>query len=189
MAQLMKQDITTLLHAWGEGDQAALERLLPMVYGELRVLARHYMNRQRPGHLLQTTALVHEAYLRLVDWNQVQWKNRGHFFTVMALLMRRILVDWARAQNNLKRGEGERMLCFTDAEEPLVKQSADLVALDDALNTLAVMSPRQSRIVELRYFGGLDEEEIANAMNISTRTVRRDWTVARAWLYREVSKN
>lgn len=189
MAQLWREDITDYLQAWGEGDSTALEKLFPLVYGELRVLARRYMNQQRPGHLLQTTALVHEAYLRLVGWDQVQWKSRAHFFTVMALLMRRILVDWARTQNNLKHGACARTLSIADVEEPSGATCAELIALDDALQELADLNPRQSRIVELRYFGGLSEEEIAGALNISTRSVRRDWSLARAWLYREVSRN
>jgi RNA polymerase sigma factor (TIGR02999 family) len=188
MVQPSVQEITSLLLAWGNGDQMALEKLMPLVYEELRRLARHYMNRQRPGHTLQTTALVNEAYLRLVDSAQVQWQNRAHFFAVSAQLMRRILVDFARARTNLKRGGGAQRITFDEAPEVSTERGADLIALDDALNTLAAMNPRQSQIVELRYFGGLSEEETAEALKISTRTVRRDWSLARAWLYRELSK-
>jgi len=160
---------------------------MPLVYDELRRLARRHMNRQRPGHTLQTTALVNEAYLRLIDSSQVQWQNRAHFFAVSAQLMRRILVDFARSRKSLKRGAEARRITLDDTLEVSSERGADLVALDDALNTLAAMNPRQSQIVELRYFGGLSEEEIAEALKISTRTVRRDWNLARAWLYRELS--
>jgi RNA polymerase sigma factor (TIGR02999 family) len=182
-------EITHLLLAWGEGDQLALEKLMPLVYEELRRVARHYMNRQRPGHTLQTTALVNEAYLRLIDSSKVQWQNRAHFFAVSAQLMRRILVDFARERTSLKRGEGARQLSLDQALEISSERSADLIALDDALKTLARMNSRQSQIVELRYFGGLSEEETAEALKISQRTVRRDWSLARAWLYRELSKS
>ncbi|HEX5080546.1 MAG TPA: sigma-70 family RNA polymerase sigma factor [Blastocatellia bacterium] len=188
MAQPSVQDITRLLVAWGQGDQTALERLMPLVYDELRKLAKRHMNRQRPGHTLQTTALVNEAYMRLIDSSQVQWQNRAHFFAVSAQLMRRILVDFARSRKSLKRGAEARLVTLDDSLEVSSERGADLVALDDALNTLAAMNPRQSQIVELRYFGGLSEEEIAEALKISTRTVRRDWSLARAWLYRELSQ-
>jgi len=187
MAQPSVQEITRLLVAWGQGDQTALERLMPLVYDELRRLAKRHMNRQRPGHTLQTTALVNEAYLRLIDSSQVQWQNRAHFFAVSAQLMRRILVDFARSRKSLKRGAEARRVTLDNSLEVSSERGADLVALDDALNTLAAMNPRQSQIVELRYFGGLSEEEIAEALKISTRTVRRDWNLARAWLYRELS--
>ena len=188
MAQPSVQEITRLLVAWGQGDQTALERLMPLVYEELRKLARRHMNRQRPGHTLQTTALVNEAYLRLIDASQVQWQNRAHFFAVSAQLMRRILVDFARSRKSLKRGAEAQQVTLDDSLEVSSERGADLIALDDALNTLGVMNPRQSQIVELRYFGGLSEEEIAEALKISPRTVRRDWSLARAWLYRELSK-
>ena len=181
-------EITRLLLAWGKGDQTALERLMPLVYEELRRMARRYMNRQRPGHTLQSAALVNEAYLRLIDSNQVQWQDRTHFFAVSAQLMRRVLVDFARARSNLKRGGGALRVALDEAPESAADRGADLIALDDALNALAAMNPRQSQIVELRYFGGLSEEETAEALKISTRTVRRDWSLARAWLYRELSK-
>ncbi|HKQ78291.1 MAG TPA: sigma-70 family RNA polymerase sigma factor [Blastocatellia bacterium] len=187
MAQPSVQEITRLLVAWGQGDQTALERLMPLVYDELLRLAKRHMNRQRPGHTLQTTALVNEAYLRLIDASQVQWQNRAHFFAVSSQLMRRILVDFARSRKSLKRGAEARRVTLDDSFEISSERGVELVALDDALNTLAAMNPRQSQIVELRYFGGLSEEEIAEALKISTRTVRRDWNLARAWLYRELS--
>ncbi len=188
MSDPHSQEITHLLRAWGQGDAAALEKLMPLVYAELRRLARRYMKRQRPDHPLQTTALVNEAYLRLIDSSRVQWQDRAHFFAVSAQLMRRILVDFARAQGNLKRGGGAQQLSLDQAMEVSAERNADLIALDDALNTLATMNPRQSQIVELRYFGGLSEEETAEALTVSPRTVRRDWSLARAWLYRELNR-
>ncbi|HEX8999736.1 MAG TPA: sigma-70 family RNA polymerase sigma factor [Blastocatellia bacterium] len=188
MSDPHSQEITHLLRAWGQGDAAALEKLMPLVYAELRRLARRYMKRQRPDHPLQTTALVNEAYLRLIDSSRVQWQDRAHFFAVSAQLMRRILVDFARAQGNLKRGGGAQQLSLDQAMAVSAERSADLIALDDALNTLATMNPRQSQIVELRYFGGLSEEETAEALKVSPRTVRRDWSLARAWLYRELNR-
>jgi RNA polymerase sigma factor (TIGR02999 family) len=188
MARTSVQEITQLLLAWGQGDEKALEKLMPLVHDELRRMARRYMNRQPPGHTLQTTALVNEAYLRLIDASQVRWQDRAHFFAVSAQLMRRILVDFARAKTNLKRGGGARQLSLEQAMEVSNERAADLVALDDALKALENMNPRQCRIVELRYFGGLSEEETAEALKISERTVRRDWSLARAWLYRELSK-
>jgi RNA polymerase sigma factor (TIGR02999 family) len=188
MAQSSAQEITNLLLAWGKGEEEAFEKLMPLVYQELRKLARSYLNRQRPGHTLQTTALVNEAYLRLIDSSRVQWQNRAHFFAISANLMRRILVDFARSRGNLKRGGGAQRISLDQALEISVDRSAELVALDDALKTLATMNSRQSRIVELRYFGGLSEEEVAEALKVSPRTVRRDWSLARAWLYRELSK-
>jgi RNA polymerase sigma factor (TIGR02999 family) len=177
-----------LLLAWGKGDQSALEKLMPLVNRELHRMAKRYMNRQRVGHTLQTTALVNEAYLRLIDSSQVQWQNRAHFFAVSAQLMRRILVDFARARGNLKRGGDVRQIALDEAPEVAAERDADLIALDDALKNLAEMSPRQSQIVELRYFGGLSEEEVAEVLKISTRTVRRDWSLARTWLHRELSR-
>ena len=183
------ENITRLLLAWGNGNTAALDELMPLVYDELRRIAKNYMRGQRGGHTLQTTALVNEAYLKLIDSSRVNWQNRTHFFAISAQLMRRVLVDFARAKRSLKRG-GERIQITLDEkiEEPFEKET-DLIELDEALQTLAEMNPRQSQIVELRYFGGLSEEEIAETLNISTRTVRRDWNVARAWLYRELSQN
>ena len=181
------QDITQLLLAWGSGDQKALDELMPLVYAELRKLAKNYMRGQRPGHTLQTTALVNEAYLRLIDSSRVNWQNRTHFFAISAQLMRRVLVDFARAKNSLKRG-GERIQVTLDEKiETPSETVTDLVALDEALQNLAQMNERQSKIVELKYFGGLSEEEIGETLNVSYRTVRRDWNIAKAWLYRELS--
>lgn len=188
MTQSSMQEITHLLLAWRRGDQVALQHLMPLVYEELRRIARYFMNGQRPGHALQTTDLVNEAYLRLIDSSRVNWQSRTHFFAVAAQLMRRILVDIARRQASLKRGEGARQVSLERAMEFSAAPPTDLVALDDALNTLAAMNPRQSQIVELRYFGGLSEAETAEALGISERTVRRDWNLARAWLYRELSQ-
>jgi RNA polymerase sigma-70 factor, ECF subfamily len=182
-------DITRLLLAWGQGDQAAFDELMPLVYDQLRKLAKNYMRQQRPGHTLQTTALVNEAYLKLIDSSRVNWQNRTHFFAISAQLMRRVLVDFARAKNSLKRG-GERIQVTLDEKiEVPTEKPLDLVALDEALQTLAKMNERQAKIVELRYFGGLSEEEIAETLGISYRTVRRDWNIAKAWLYRELSQD
>ncbi len=188
MSRPISHEITQLLLAWGSGDQAALDQLMPLVHGELRKLAKRYMNRQRPGHTLQTTALVNEAYLRLIDSSRVQWQNRAHFFAISAQLMRRILVDFARSRQNLKRGGGAQQITFDEALEVCSERGADLIALDDALKTLEKLNQRQSQIVELRYFGGLTEEETAEVLKVSTRTVRRDWSLARTWLYRELSR-
>lgn len=188
MSQHSTEEITQLLLAWGKGDQEALERLMPLVYGEMRKIARRYMVRQRPDHTLQTTALVNEAYLRLIDSSKVKWQNRAHFFAISAQLMRRILVDFARARMNQKRGGGIQKVVLDEALTISAEPSADLVALDDALNALAAIDKRQSQIVELRYFGGLSEEETAEVLDISTRTVRRDWSLARAWLYRQLNQ-
>lgn len=182
------EEITQLLLAWGSGDETALERLMPLVHAELKRLAKRYMNRQRSGHTLQTTALVNEAYLRLIDSSRVQWQNRAHFFAISAQLMRRILVDAARAKQNLKRGGGAQMIALDEAPDVFSEQAAELIALDDALKALASFSPRLSQVVELRYFGGLSEEEAAEVLKTSTRTIRRDWKLARTWLYRELSR-
>lgn len=179
-------EVSQLLRAWSEGDQAALERLTPMVYDELHRLARGYMRRERPGHSLQATALVNEAYLRLVDCKRMQWQNRAHFFAVSAQLMRRILVDHARRQN-LKRGAGLEHVSLEEAATVVVGRRADLVALDDAMNQLAKLDARKVRVVEMRLFGGLSVEETAEVLKISTVTVMRDWNTAKAWLYRELT--
>lgn len=180
------QQITELLLAWGAGDEKALEQLMPQVYDELHKVAARHLRRLRPGHTLQTTALVNEAYLRLIDASQVRWQNRAHFFAVSAQLMRRILVDFARQRQNLKRGGGAKQVTFDEAMVIAPERGADLVALDDALNRLAALNARQARVVELRYFGGLTEEEAAEALKVSLRTVQRDWNLARLWLYREM---
>lgn len=181
-------EITQLLLAWGEGDESALEKLMPLVHNELKRLARRYMNRQRTGHTLQTTALVNEAYLRLIDSSRVHWQNRAHFFAISAQLMRRVLVDAARQRQNLKRGGNAQTIVLDEAAEVSDERAAELVALDDALKTLATLNLRQSQVVELRYFGGLSEEETAAVLNVSIRTVRRDWNLTRRWLYRELSR-
>ncbi|MEP7038682.1 MAG: sigma-70 family RNA polymerase sigma factor [Acidobacteriota bacterium] len=183
------QQITQLLLDWSDGDKAALDELMPIVFDELRRLASHYMRGQRAGHTLQTTALVNEAYLRLIDSSRVNWQNRAHFFAISAQLMRRVLVDFARARNSRKRGGDQIKVTLDDKIEATFEKETNLVELNEALENLAKFSERQSQIVELRYFGGLTEEEIAETLNISTRTVRRDWSAARAWLYRQLSNN
>ena len=184
--------ITGLLKAWGAGDAAALERLTPLVYAELRRLARRYMRHEPPGNTLQTTALVHEAYLRLVDAAGVDWQDRAHFFAVSAQMMRRILVDAARARASAKRGGVRHMdhstpVNLDNIPDLSAQRSAELIALDDALNVLAQMNPRHARVVELRFFGGLSVEETARALDISPQSVMRDWKLAKAWLMRELS--
>jgi RNA polymerase sigma-70 factor, ECF subfamily len=183
-----QKQITELLVAWGKGDQAALEQLTPLVYNELHRLARRYMGRERPGHTLQTSALVNEAYLRLIDWQNVRWQNRAHFLGVSAQIMRRILVDFARSREYAKRGGGARQVSLAEAAGIPGERGADLVALDEALNLLAELDARQSRVVELRFFGGLSLEESAEVLNVSVGTVRRDWSLARAWLHRQLSR-
>jgi RNA polymerase sigma factor (TIGR02999 family) len=182
-----EEQVSTLLQAWSEGDQCALERLTPIVYNELRRLARHYMRGERSGHTLQTTALVNEAYVRLTDYKRMRWENRAHFFAVSAQLMRRILVDHAR-RRNLKRGRGMQRVSLEDTAAIGATRDDDFVALDEALRELARLDPREARIVELRFFGGLSVEEAAEVLKISAVTVMRDWSTARAWLYREMSR-
>lgn len=182
------ETVTGLLLAWSDGDEAALEKLTPLVYAELHRLARRYMRRENAGHTLQTSALVNEAYLRLVDAHRVRWQNSSHFFAVSAQIMRRILVDLARARQNLKRGGGARPVSLDEGLAVSPERGADLLALDEALAKLCALNARQSQVVELRYFGGLNEEEIAEVLKVSTRTVRNDWSLARAWLYRELSR-
>ncbi|HEY3836335.1 MAG TPA: sigma-70 family RNA polymerase sigma factor [Bryobacteraceae bacterium] len=176
-------DVSGLLHAWSQGDSQALDELIPVVYKELHRLARNYMNRERAGHSLQATALVNEAYIRLVDYKRMQWQDRAHFFAVSAQLMRRILVERAR-RKNLKRGGGIRHIGLNEAV--FLKTIPDLTALDDALNELSRIDQRKVQIVEMRYFGGLSVEETAEVMKTSPRTVMRDWNAAKAWLYREL---
>ena len=182
------EDVSTLLRAWSDGDQTALDKLTPLVYNELHRLARRYMKRERPGHSLQTTALVNEAYMRLVDYERMQWQNRAHFFAVSAQVMRRILVDHAR-RHNLKRGGGVQHFSLEEASVAMVcgGQDAGLVELDDKLNALAQIDPRKVQVVEMRFFSGLSVEETAEVLKISTVTVKRDWRAAKAWLYRELS--
>jgi RNA polymerase sigma factor (TIGR02999 family) len=187
---LMKNsaEITKWLQAWSQGDQTALERLVPHIYDELHRLARAYVNRELPGHPLQPTALVNEAYLRLMNWKEARWENRAHFYGVTAQLMRRILVDFARERQYAKRGGGARLVPLDEAAALPLPRDADFVALDDALQSLAEMDARKGRIVELKFFGGLSTEEIAEMLNTSERTVLREWSLARAWLHRELSK-
>lgn len=182
------QEITRLLLAWGEGDESALAALTPLVEAELRRRAHRYMRGERAGHTLQTTALVNEAYLRLVDSQNVRWQNRAHFFAVSAQLMRRILVDFARSRGYQKRGGGAQHVELDEAAVVADDRGAELVALDEALDALAELNKRQSQVVELRYFGGLSNGEIAEVLKVSEATVRLDWTHARAWLRRELSK-
>ena len=178
-------DVSGILQAWSDGDPQALDRLTPIVYDELYRIARRYMRRERPGHGLQTTALVNEAYLRLVGYSRVRWQNRAHFFAASAQVMRRVLVDYARRQN-LKRGAGVPHLSLDDGA-PLLPQSLDrIVALHDALNALAQLDPRKARVVEMRFFAGLTEAEVAEVLQVSVITVMRDWSSAKAWLYREL---
>jgi RNA polymerase sigma factor (TIGR02999 family) len=179
-------EVSRLLRAWSEGDQQALERLTPIVYDELRRLAHRYMRRERAGHSLQTTALVNEAYLRLVDYRRMQWQDRAHFFAVSSQLMRRILVDRAR-RHNLKRGRGVRHVSLDDAVIVGGAPRLDLVALDEALTALARIDPRKVRVVEMRFFAGLSVDETALVLEVSPVTVRRDWSSAKIWLYRELA--
>ena len=179
-------DISALLRAWSDGDQRALARLTPIVYDELHRLARHYMKGERPGHSLQTSALVNEAYMRLVDYERMQWQNRAHFFAVSAQLMRRILVEHAR-RHNLKRGGGVLHVSLDETAVVGGDQDADMVGLDDAMNALARIDPRKVQVVEMRFFGGLSVEETAEVLKISPGTVKRDWRAARPWLYRELT--
>ncbi len=181
------QDFTQLLLAWSQGEEPALEKLIPLVYQELHRLAHRYMRGERAGHTLQTTALVNEAYLRLVDTQRVRWQNRAHFFAVSAQLMRRILVDFARSRRSLKRGEGAQKVTLDDALIMSPEQGQDVVALDEALKALAAVDSRKSQVVELRFFGGLTVEETAEVLKVSSDTVLRDWRMAKVWLLRELN--
>jgi len=184
----MTEDITKLLLDWQNGDRAALEKLTPLVYDELRRLAGNYLRRERSDHSLQATALVHEAYLRLVGQQEVSWQNRAHFFGIAARLMRQILVDHARAHTAGKRGGGETLLHLDEAVEISADHNADLVALDDALETLGKIDFRKCRVIELRFFGGLTEQETGEVLGISVATVRRESRMAEAWLFREINR-
>ncbi len=179
--------LTEALVAWSAGDAAALDTLIPIVESELRRMARRHMARERPGHTLQTTALVNEAYIRLIDQKRVRWQNRAHFFAIAAQAMRRILISMARARCAEKRGGPQAPVPLEEAAEVSIDRAADLVALDDALQTLATLDPRRARVVELRYFGGLSVEETAAALTVSQETVMRDWKRARAWLATELA--
>jgi RNA polymerase sigma factor (TIGR02999 family) len=184
-----RPDVTQLLVAWGNGDQLAREELMSVVYQELHRLAHHYMKRESPGHTLQTSALVNEAFVRLVEQRNVQWRNRAHFFGIASQMMRRILVDYARSRLYAKRGGGARMLSLDEALVVSNERSAEVVALNDALECLAEFDSRKSQIVELRFFGGLSIEETAKVLEVSPGTVMRDWTLAKAWLRREMSND
>ena len=188
MSTLSSKQVTQLLIDWSNGDKAALDRLIPLVYDERRRLARHYMRRERAGNTLQTTALVNEAYLRLIDQRNVRWQNRAHFFAIAAQLMRRILVDRARKRYNSKRGGGVRKVSLDEPAVVSRERGADLIEPNDALEGLEAIDQRKSKVVELRFFGGLNIEETAEVMAISPATVQREWSMAKAWLYREISR-
>ena len=186
MVTFEPQEVTRLLVEWSNGDQAALEELMPLVYEELRRLAGRYMRRESQGHTLQTSALVNEAYLRLIDQKKVHWQNRAHFFAVAAQLMRRILVDHARSRSRAKRGGGAQMVSLAE-QAATTEDVVDVVALDNALNDLAEMDPRKSQIVEMKFFGGLTNEEVAEVLKVTSRTVEREWRKAKAWLYKALT--
>jgi len=186
MAQASSGDVTALLQAWGEGDEAALQELVPLVHSQLRQAARRYMAQERPGHTLQTTALIHETYLRLVDVRRVKWQNRAHFLAICAQLMRRILIDYARSRGYQKRGGAVPHVNLEEAVVLTSQPDVNLVALDKALDRLAQVDARKSRVVELRFFGGLDVKETAEVLKVSTDTVMRDWSLAKVWLLREL---
>ena len=183
------QHVTQLLSAWSDGDEAARDKLMPLVYEELHRLAHRYMKRESPGHTLQTSALVNEAFVRLVDQKNVRWQNRAHFFGIAAQMMRRILVDYARSRNYAKRGGGAARISFDDALVVSTERSAEVVNVHEALERLAEFDSRKSQIVELRFFGGLSIDETAEVLSVSAGTVMRDWTLAKAWLRREISSD
>lgn len=184
-----RHQITELLAEWREGNQSALDELYPLVYDELHRLARRYMSRERKDHTLQTTALINEAYVRMVDQKNVNWANRSHFFAISAQIMRRILIDHARRHGYAKRGGGAQQVSLEEVAAIVPDQGRELVRLDEALKTLAERDPRRSQVVELRYFGGLNNEEIAGVLHVSENTVTRDWNMARAWLYQQLTEN
>ena len=179
-------EMTALLSAWSDGDKAALEQLMPMIYQELRRLAARHVGRERVGHTLQATALVNEAYLRLIDQKRVRWQNKAHFMGIAAQMMRRILVDYARTRHYVKRGGGAPKVSLDEAATLSLERTEELIALNDALTRLSELDPRKSRVVELKFFGGLSVEETAEVLQISTNTVLRDWRTAKAWLHREL---
>jgi RNA polymerase sigma factor (TIGR02999 family) len=181
--------VTNLLVAWRRGDEAAFEQLIPVVHAELHRIAQRHMGHERHGHTLQPTALVNEAYLKLVDVRQIQWQDRAHFFAMSSRVMRRVLVDAARARGYQKRGGGAQQVTLDEGRVGAKQPAADVVALDDALTALAAIDPRKSQVVEMRYFGGLSIEETAEALGTSPRTVKRDWTMAKLWLARELKKS
>lgn len=187
MTTLSPQNVTGLLDEWRQGDRAAFDKLTRLVYDELRRIAHRYMQQERDGHTLQTTALVNEAYVRLAGRQQIEWQNRAHFFAVTAQVMRHVLIDHARRRNYAKRGGEAQQVSLADAEQVMTHvRAAELVALDEALDELSRIDPRKSRVVELRYFGGLSLEETADVLEISIMTVRRDWRAAKAWLFRRM---
>ena len=182
----LPDDLTRLLLAWRDGEPGAFDRLVPLVYDELRRQARLQLRRERAGHTLQPTALVHEAFLRLVEQSRAQWQNREQFFAVAGRAMRRVLVDHARARAAVKRGDGRTLVALDEAPEPAAAAGVDVLVLDQVLDRLAAIDPRQARVVELRYFGGFTAAETATALDVSLATVNRDWAMARAWLFREI---
>lgn len=182
-------ELTQLLAAWSDGEEEALEKLAPLVHAELYRLAKRYMSRERPNHLLQTSALINEAYVRLIDWKAVRWQNRAHFFGVAAQMMRRILVDFARQRPRAAKDQEAVQMSLDEALTVTTQRDPDLIKLDDALKSLATIDERKSRIVELRFFGGLSIDETAEVMKLSSITVIREWNKAKAWLYRELSSN
>jgi RNA polymerase sigma-70 factor (ECF subfamily) len=181
-------NVTELLSAWNDGDETALDRLIPAIYVELRRLAHHYMLQEKQGHTLQTTALINEAYLCLINQNKTRWQNRSHFFAIAARLMRRILVDHARSHRCEKRGKNVCPVVLDEASMLCDERAAELIALDDALNSLASIDPRKNQIVELRYFGGLENREVAEFLGVSVTTIKREWNLAKAWLFNEIYK-
>ncbi len=183
------QEVTKALLDWSQGDKDALARLMPLIYDELHRLASRYMRRENPGHTLQATALINEAYIRLVDQTRVRWQNRAHFLAIAAQTMRRILIDHARSHQYAKRGSGASKISLDEAPALSAQQASDLVELNEALTRLAAIDPRKSRVVELRFFGGLTTEEAAEVLQTSPATVLRDWSMAKAWLYREMSRS
>lgn len=188
MTDAQTHELTQLLIDWSNGDRAALDKLMPLIDQELRRLAHRYMTRERAGHTLQTTALVNEAFLRLVNRKNLQWQNRAHFFAIAAQLMRTILVDHARSHASAKRGGGARKLELDEAMVVSQQKASEVIALDDALNQLALLDPQQSRVVELRFFGGLTVEEAAEVLQVSPATIKREWSTAKAWLYHKLAK-
>jgi RNA polymerase sigma-70 factor (ECF subfamily) len=188
MTLIPTSEVSQLLIAWGNGDQSALDRLIPLVYQELHRIAARHMRQENPGHTLQTTGLVNEAYLKLVDQKNMQWQNRAQFFGVAAQLMRRILVDHARKHSRIKRGQGIPKLSLDETAIMSRDKASEFIALDEALNTLSEIDPNKSRIVELRFFAGLNFEEVAEVQKVSSRTIRREWRKAKAWLHQEMQK-
>ena len=188
MATLPDKEITSLLIDWGNGERDALDRLIPLVYQELRRMAHQYMRRERVGNTLQTTALINEAYLRLVDYQRMRWQDRAHFFAVSAQVMRRILVERARSRQSDKRGGAAQKVSLDEVADLAIERATDLIELDNALTRLGAIAPRKVRIVELRYFGGLNLDETAEVLGVSSPTVQREWRAAKAWLYRAISE-